>query len=515
MFFAVVPVILGACILFVSLIRYVGALRQFQELTQTKRLFSSWIFSVSLVLIVMFLAGYIAIGVWFTVTPTDVVHFLVAGIFFFGSVFVLIMVGVAKQMFKTLAEKEYLRIIKEQSVREKEQADLAKDLAQKASIAKSDFLSRMSHEMRTPMNAIVGMASIGKAAEAVDRKNYCFQQIESASEFLLGVVNDILSISKIESGKFELALAPFEIRRMIDKLSDVINFRVQLKHQRLTIQFDELIPSVIILDEQRLYQVLMNILGNAIKFTPENGFVTFQVQLLKKEGNNCTLRFTVTDSGIGIQAEAIDTLFNAYQQADHTIAQRFGGTGLGLAISKEIVEMMGGTIQVSSKLGEGACFSFEVTVQYEGAPEEAVPCKVEDASFARRDCYRGIRLLLVDDIDINREIISTLLEPTGIEIDEAVNGLEAIELFSQSPHRYDLILMDVQMPELDGLAATVAIRALDTPRAKDIPIIAMTANVFKEDRDLCREAGMNQHVGKPIDLDELVEKMNAFIKPQF
>ena len=492
---SILSVLIGACILLASMVRFLGALRQFRGITKARKLFSNWIFVVSLILMAFFFVGYIAVAIWFfIIEEIGFLHMLVAGVFFFGSIFVYLMIGVVKQMFYTLLEGDRLRA-------EREQALLA-------SQAKSEFLSRMSHEMRTPMNAIIGMSSIGKTSGETARKDYCFNQIDNASHYLLGVINDILDISKIEAGGFELSYASFDLHKMLQRLVDVMRFRIRTKHQILKVSIDESIPELVVLDEQRLYQVLMNLLGNATKFTQEFGTIELTAKRLSCDEENCRLRFIVSDTGIGIPPDALETLFNSYQQADQSISRRFGGTGLGLAISKQIIDMMGGSIQVSSVEGEGATFSFDIEVNYlqKGSTLEPTFDKT-DVSCLENGCFEGCVLLLVEDSEVNREIVTTLLEPSKILIDEAVNGEVALNLFKSHPDVYDCILMDVQMPVMDGLAATIAIRSLDVARAKEVPIIAMTANVFKEDIEQCLEAGMNDHIGKPIDLGDLLSKM--------
>jgi signal transduction histidine kinase/CheY-like chemotaxis protein len=537
------------------------------------------------------------------------------------------------------------RLIQEQNLRLEE----LKQTAEKASRAKSDFLSNMSHEMRTPMNAIIGMTSIAKNSPDPERKDYCLNKIEDASNHLLGVINDILDMSKIEANKFDLSLETFNFEKMLQKVVNVINFRVDQKQLNFLVRLDKDIPSMLIGDDQRLAQVVANLLGNAVKFTPEEGAISLNTHLEKIEGNSCVIKIEVSDTGIGISPEQQSRLFRSFEQAESTTARKFGGTGLGLAISKSIVEMMGGRIWVESEPGKGSTFGFVVelekapavekkAVSYSrrslsilmvdddpevreyfgdvaerfglnyhtaGSGEEArelierhgpyslyfidwkmpgmngvelsrwirdsgggaaaegpdnsviimisatewsvieadaknagvdrflakpffpssfvdcinealgVESILEQENSAGDDiagCFAGRRILLAEDMEINQEIVLALLEPTEIQIDCAVNGVEALRMYGEDPDRYSMIFMDVQMPEMDGYDATRRIRALEAEgKAKPIPIIAMTANVFREDIEKCLACGMNDHVGKPIDMAEVLDKLRQYL----
>ncbi|GHV66227.1 hypothetical protein AGMMS49928_00390 [Spirochaetia bacterium] len=384
-----------------------------------------------------------------------------------------------------------------------------KELAEQSSQAKSNFLSRMSHEMRTPMNAIIGMTTIAQAAGGDTGKiASCLTKINEASIHLLGVINDILDMSKIEAGKFEISPAEFDFGRMIDRVVGVINFRIEEKKQQFIIDIDKEIPPRIIGDEQRLAQIIANLLSNAAKFTPGEGTITLQVKQLSRQDKFCDLRFSVADTGIGITKEQMGRLFSLFEQADGTIARRFGGTGLGLSISKNIVELMGGKIWVESEPDKGSIFIFDVTLE-EGAAAAEAPGKAEDDND---NDFSGRHIILAEDVEINREIVISLLEDTKIEIECAENGIEAVKLFRAAPEKYDLIFMDIHMPEMDGYEAAETIRAMDMERAKTIPIIAMTANVFKEDVEKCLVAGMNGHLGKPLNIEEVLSTLNVYLR---
>ncbi|MDR1322204.1 MAG: response regulator [Gracilibacteraceae bacterium] len=396
--------------------------------------------------------------------------------------------------------------------------------AEDASRAKSEFLSNMSHEMRTPMNAIIGMTNIAKVSADIERKDYCLKKIEDASSHLLGVINDILDMSKIEANKLELSPVSFNFEKMIRKITGVVSFRMDEKKQRFTLRIDERIPPVLFGDDQRLSQVVTNLLSNAIKFTPENGSIELKTRLINEENQVCTIEVEVVDSGIGIDKEQLTRLFTSFEQADSGTSRRFGGTGLGLAISKNIVEMMGGKIRVESELGKGSAFIFSFRVkrvpesQYADVPEgrsAESPLFRNETRLDPNDSLKNHRVLLVEDIEINREIMIALLEPASLQIDCAENGAEALRIFTESPGTYDLIFMDIQMPEMDGYEATRRIRAWEKEHQAEhphgIPIIAMTANVFREDVEKCQEAGMNGHVGKPLDFDEVLRTLRQYL----
>jgi signal transduction histidine kinase len=397
--------------------------------------------------------------------------------------------------------------------------EAALEKAQAASYAKTSFLSNMSHEIRTPMNAIIGMTAIAESTTNVERKDYAIGKIKDASAHLLGVINDVLDMSKIEADKLELHPVVFVFEDMLQKVVNIINFRVVEKHQTLTLNVDNEIPRLLMCDDQRLAQIITNLLSNAVKFTPEYGAVKLFAKLLKEEGNICEISFDITDTGIGITKEQQTRLFDPFEQAESSTTRNYGGTGLGLAISKNIVRQMGGSISVSSVVGEGSTFTFSVKAE---KPPEA---SQELAGIANRfdaadspggqvqsaDCFKDCRILLAEDVEINREIVIALLEPTLLKIDCAENGAEALRLFSEAPDKYDMIFMDIQMPVMDGFEATRRIRALPVGGAESVPIIAMTANVFKEDIVACLESGMNAHVGKPLNFDEVVVLLRKYL----
>lgn len=383
-----------------------------------------------------------------------------------------------------------------------------------ASKAKSAFLSNMSHEIRTPMNAIIGMTAIGMQEQDPQRKNYAFGKIETASTHLLGIINDILDISKIEAGKMEVSPIVFSFTQMLDRVLSVCTSKIRDKQQHFTIERDPNIPDTLFGDDQHLAQVITNLLSNATKFIPEEGSVILTATALSLDCDACVIRISVKDSGIGMREEEQAKLFNAFQQAQVGTTRKYGGSGLGLALSKRILELMGGEIWVESETGNGSCFSFTVPLGIPKSDITVVSAGLEAVQTANgTECadFSGKVILLVDDIDINLEIAIALLEPTQLTIDTAQNGQEAVDAFAAAPERYDAILMDVQMPEMDGLQATAMIRQLNSPRAQTIPIIAMTANVFTEDIQECMDAGMDDHLGKPMILQDVILTLSHYL----
>ena len=401
----------------------------------------------------------------------------------------------------------------------------ALEKAQAASRAKSSFLSNMSHEIRTPINAIIGMTLIGKSAPGTEKKDYAFENIGSASTHLLGVVNDILDISKIEADKFVLSDMEFDFEKMMQRIVNIISFRINEKSQKFTVYPDPKIPKWLSGDDQRLAQIITNLLSNAVKFTPEKGEISLNTNFISETDGICRLQISVKDTGIGITDEQKTRLFKSFEQAEAGTVRKYGGTGLGLAISKRIVELMGGEIWVESESGHGSTFTFTVALRrgteeipgVDDTADESADSKspAEDNKKGKKNTdFSGHTILIVEDIEINREIILTLLEPTNMIMECAENGVQALAKFSDAPEKYDMIFMDVQMPEMDGYESTRRIRALNLPRAKDIPIIAMTANVFREDIEKCLDAGMNGHIGKPIDLERLFEILKTYLAIQ-
>jgi len=377
-------------------------------------------------------------------------------------------------------------------------------LAEASNLAQRDFLSRMSHEIRTPMNGVLGMTHLAQNAESESQRLEYLGKIHASASLLLGIIDDILDISKIEAGKMKIEARPFKIMEVIDNIRDLMTPRVNEKNLELIISVAENVPEIVVGDSLRISQTLFNIVGNAVKFTL-TGSIELRVFAQEAPDDKLQLHFAVRDTGIGMDSEQQQNMFKSFTQADSSTARKFGGSGLGLSISKSLIELMGGNISVTSVSGEGSEFAFYIIAEgYDGVVR---PVADDEYSGAANQRYDGFRLLLVEDNEINQEIAKAILEDVGFAVDIANNGKEAIEAFNSKA--YDLIFMDIRMPVMDGIESTREIRQIERENTEHgmepvhMPIIAMTANAMEEDRNATLAVGMNGHLAKPINLDEL------------
>ncbi len=365
-----------------------------------------------------------------------------------------------------------------------------------ATRAKSEFLARMSHEIRTPMNGIIGMTYLAMRDNPDGKQMRYLQRIDNAAKSLLGVINDILDFSKMEANKMQLASNPFYLEELLQSVYDLVQVKSREKGLELAFSTADGVPRVLIGDALRLAQVCVNICTNGVKFT-ERGGVSLRVAVAEKRKEDIVLLFTVRDTGIGVSVEEQEHIFDSFSQADGSTTRKYGGTGLGLAICKSLVQMMGGAIRVESEPGRGSVFSFTVAMR-EGTEADM---RREEAPFATEPVSSPLRVLLAEDNEINQEIALEILQDMGVSVSIAADGLEAVKLFEAED--FDLILMDIQMPRMDGLTATARIRRGANPKGATVPILAMTANAMSGDKEKSLEAGMNDHITKPLDVTEL------------
>jgi hemerythrin-like metal-binding protein/PAS domain S-box-containing protein len=381
-------------------------------------------------------------------------------------------------------------------------------LAEKSAKAKSEFLSNMSHEIRTPLNAIIGLSHLLQKSPLADEQRERLTRIDTSAYHLLAIINDILDLSKIEAGRMTLEETDFTIDDILDYTRELIAEAAAQKDLRVSLDRDS-VPIRLRGDPTRLRQGLLNYASNAIKFT-ERGQVQLSAQLISEDDDDAVMvRFQVEDSGIGIAPDTLAKLFQPFQQGDANTSRKFGGTGLGLVITRHLARLMGGDAGASSEVGRGSIFWFSARLRRAQAPRaECVEGLEQDAAVVLRERHAGARILLVEDEPINREVALDILQEVGLSVDFACDGREAVELARANDYR--LILMDMLMPEVDGLAATRSIRAL--PDRGKVPILAMTANAYESDKRACLDAGMNDHIAKPVDPQKLYETVLGWLE---
>ncbi len=381
--------------------------------------------------------------------------------------------------------------------------------AEEASRAKTTFLSHMSHDIRTPINGIMGMTGIAlRHLDDPVRLRDCLGKIDDSSHHLLMLINDVLDMSRIESGRLEVNHAPFDLAALVADCSSIIQGQLVGRKVSYSADCSSVIHRRLIGDELHLRQILINILGNSVKFTSDGDSISFIVRELSCEDGKALLRFELADTGIGISEEFLPRLFDSFSQEDGGSRTHYKGTGLGMAITKQLVELLGGSIAVESRLNAGTKFTVDLPMDIDA--DAAAPHLPEEGPAGAVD-LTGMHILVAEDNEINMEIVTVLLGELGASITQAFNGRLAVEAFAASePGSFDAILMDVMMPEMDGFEATRVIRAMDRPDAAEIPIIAATANAYEEDVEKTRAAGMNAHISKPLDINALARLLQRF-----
>ena len=390
--------------------------------------------------------------------------------------------------------------------------------AEEASKAKTVFLSNMSHEIRTPMNAIIGLGTLALKEDDISETTRDYlEKIDGSAQHLLSLINDILDMSRIESGKVTLKNEEFSFFKLINQINTMFNGQCNDKGLEYVCKMKSDLDDYYIGDDIKLKQVLINILGNAVKFTPAGGRIDFTVEKIGVFDGKTTLRFVITDTGVGISKEYLPRLFDSFSQEDSTIVNKYGSSGLGMAITKSIVDMMNGKIEVISEKGKGTTFTVIITLVNAEPKGEAMDGDDNSELASKKSVFedvsnklKGKRILIAEDVEINAQILTKILKMKQIDVEHAINGKVALDMFSSHlPGYYDAILMDMRMPEMDGIEATEKIRTMNRDDSKTIPIIALTANAFDEDVQHSLQAGMNAHLSKPIDTKLLFETLDS------
>ena len=478
-------VYLGSLIMVYNICGFVRFARYVKKLDSWNA--NNYILHIPIILLVCFLLGYLAVGLF---GKPDLI---VAGILFGGSLFVFAMYKLLSGITQRIVASERL------------EAQLL--AAEESSRAKSRFLATMSHEMRTPLNAVIGLDALAMQDDSLKpRTRERLEQIDISAHHLLDMINDVLDMNHIASGNMVLKAEPFAPADMLNLVNVLAQTYCSEKGVEYLHEVVGDLDDLCVGDSLRLRQVLLRILENAAKFTPEGGLVRFVTEQLPREGERCVLRFTISDNGVGIDEAFIPRMFDYFSQEDATATNRYGGSGLGLAITKKLVDMMDGEIAVESRKGVGSTFTVTVRLGAVEATAEQTAEQTERASLA------GRHILIVEDVDMNADLLADLLELEEITSERAENGRVAVDRFAQTPEGYfDAILMDLRMPVMDGLEAARTIRALPRPDASRVPIIALTANAFEEDVRQSMEAGMNAHLPKPVDTDLLYDTLRELV----
>lgn len=437
----------------------------------------------------------------------------------FGGLVVVFAVASTVMMLIASGRSRQIRVERQLNARltkANEAAKIAQEKADSANNAKSEFLSRMSHDIRTPINGIIGMLDIAELHKDDNAKLLqCLTKIRGVTNHLLALINDILDMSKAESGEIKLAHESFDIRKLVQECSDIGQGRMQKRSLSYIENLKEIQNQYFYGSPLHLRQIILNIFGNAIKYTEDGGRVCFVVKQLPYEGEQqkpmARIQMMISDSGIGMSEQYLEQIFEPFTRAENARPE-MKGTGLGMAITKKLVDLMEGEIEVQSELNKGSTFTITIPLEIDEEAEKTAQGEADDTKEEQNICdISDMHILLVEDNELNREIARTLLEEEKAIITEAVNGQKAVELFTQKDEgAFDVILMDIMMPVMNGLEATKAIRALDRQDAKTIPILAMTANAFAEDIERTKKAGMNEHLSKPLNIDVLIQMLAKY-----